>query len=153
MGGFEDLPDEVILNLILSRLTVGQMFQVLQINSRVLGLCGCGVLWKQIRDRDFPGSRQLPTLGEDQSYRMLSHKRFEPEEDPKTLHRLNVRIRRFGKLGNTVCYGNYVEYCDYDYDYYINTSLIDPTTGSPYLKVSSRLVGPLKASLPEHDEL
>ena len=65
-----NLPDEVIVNLILTRLTISNLFQVLQVNSHLNKLCSSTHLWEQIRIRDFPKSTLAPTLTSLQTYRL-----------------------------------------------------------------------------------
>ena len=151
-----NLPDEVIVNVILTRLTISNLFQVLQVNSHLNKLCSSTHLWEQIRIRDYPKSTRSPTLTSLQTYRLLSHKRFKPELDPEELYRLNQRNIRFNnpEIEPGFDYNNTILIPGWDWvdNYVLESSRIDSSTGIPHKEVLTRLNSALRSPLPNRDE-
>lgn len=131
------IPDDVILHHLISRLSIQELQELCQTNTRFAIICENEILWRNLRQDQFPKSRKSPTLTERQSYRFL--KQFKPfEQDREVRRSANYRYDRFKPDEDLI---EHDEFSFYNF-----------RTGRPYTDISSRLNRELQSPLPKHDE-
>ena len=143
----DNLPDDVIINVILPQLNTQQKRRLCSINRRFANICQNDLLWRHIREQEFPKSRKLPTMSEKQTLTFMKQPMLK-EIDPWVISAIENRRKRFV---NANMYSD-LHTMQYQPEHNVPSSLINSRTGLPYRNVSFRLDQALSSPLPQYDE-